>query len=227
MDRAARIRRRDEHCTLLCQEAGHVAADGAEALYDEPRAVERDPAERSGHLGGMAEPEARRPDLVQRDATERPRQADHSANLVANPGHALLVGAHVGGEDVVVDAAQRLRHGANQRFLAFPGEARIRPDDCLAAAVGQAGSGVLEGHGPRQAQAFLQAHVRRHAHAADGRSRRGVIDHQDACEAHRGLVNVDDPGRAKLVRKLEQVVHHAPLQRDQRTRSMMSSLTYS
>ena len=42
-----------EHAfAALGQEAGGMAADGAEALHRDPRAIEPDVAERLGHLGG-------------------------------------------------------------------------------------------------------------------------------------------------------------------------------
>ena len=68
----------------------------------------------------MAQPEAGRTELVERDAAECARQPDGAPDLVADPGHALLVGAHVGAEDVVLAIAQCARHRANELLADRP-----------------------------------------------------------------------------------------------------------
>jgi len=95
------------------------------------------------HLRGMAEAEAGGAELVERDAAELARQADRAADLVVHPGHARLVGAEVGAEDVVGGAAQCRREGTDQPLVSLAGNQPTGRDDDP----GVERKGLL-GHGP-------------------------------------------------------------------------------
>jgi hypothetical protein len=139
-----------------------------------------------------------------------PISSDGAADLVLDPGHAFLVGAHVGAEDVAGLAGQRRGEGAQQALLVCLGHLRVAEDHRLAAAVAEPRRRVLQGHGPGQAGALLERDVGRHAQAADGGPGGDVVDHQDAAQAEGGLLHVDDLGRAELVADLKDRTHGAP-----------------
>ncbi len=71
----------------------------------------------------------------------------------------------------------------------------------------QAGRGVLHGHGPGQAEAFLERDVRRHAQPADRRAGGDVVDHQDAAQADLRLGDMNHQRRSKIVGKGKHVGH--------------------
>ena len=159
------------------------------------------------HVDAGREPEAGRADLVERNAADGAGQTDGAAGLVLDPAHAELVRSHVGPGNVVGDIADGVGEGADELLLSLGRHARIAEDHRLAAAVRQAGGGVLPGHRAREPEAFLDRDIGRHAHAADRRTAGGVVDDDDRLQADAGPVNMDDPGRAELVGKSKHVFH--------------------
>ena len=155
----------------------------------------------------MAQAETGDADFIQRDTAELARQPHRAANFILDPGHADFVGAHVRTEDILLDFLQRAAESADQRFFLRPRHFRVADQYRFAAAVGQARGGALESHRARQPGTLLEGRVRRHAHAADRRSARDVIDHQDAFEANSGLVYVNYLQRPQVVGKFEHVLH--------------------
>ena len=53
----------------------------------------------------------------------------------------------------------------------------------------------------------LDGNVRRHADAADRRATGGIVDNNDRLQRKTGAVNVDDAGRAELIRKSKHIFH--------------------
>jgi hypothetical protein len=214
-----RVRRGDEHRPPLREEPRRVPSHRPEALHRHPRPLELDGAEALRDLPADRQPEAGGADLVQRDPPHLGGQADGAADLVLNPGHAPLVGAHVGARDVVGDLPETAGEGADQPLLLPGGHPRIAEDHGLAATVGEAGGRVLQRHGARKTECLFQAHVGGHAHPADRRPGRDVVDHQDRPEREGRLVQVDDLLRSQVVGETERVFHlRAPTARSRVTR---------
>ena len=71
-------------------------------------------------------------------------------------------------------------------LLVRRGAGRIGHDAGLASAVGQASGRILQGHGPGEARDSSARDVRSHAHAADGRPARHVVDDDHRLESPRG-----------------------------------------
>jgi hypothetical protein len=196
---------------MVAQEAGGVLAHGTEALDHHAGALELEIAVAHRDVGTIAEPPARGADLVQGNTAHFPRQTDDAVDLVLDPGHALLVRAHVRGQYVLLDVPKRAGQSAYDAFLLIRRHLGIAEDDYLAAAVGEAGGGVLHGHGPGQADALLGAHVRRHADSADGRTLGHVVDDQHRLETDGWLVDVENLRGAEVIGELEHVGHTAGL----------------
>ena len=97
--------------------------------------------------------------------------------------------------------------GPDQIFLLVFRHPMVREDHRLAAAVGQARRGVLERHGARQPEAFLQADVRRHAQAADRWARGDVVDDDDPLQAGRGFIDVENLRRPQAIGETKDVIH--------------------
>ncbi len=207
LDRAPRVRRRHDGAALLRQEARRVDAHRAEALDHHASPVEGDPDVGRGDLRRVPQAEARRAELVEGNPADLAGQAHGAADLVLHPGHAALVGAHVGPEDVVALAAQGVGESAHQLLLALARGGGIAVEHRLPAAVGESGRGVLHAHRTRQAEALVGAHVGRHAQAPDRRTGGDVVDHQGPTQADSGLVYVDDLGRAEIVGERECLLH--------------------
>ena len=184
-----------------------MPADGAEPLDDHARLLQREVAVPQRHLGGIEQAPAGGADLIEWDTSHLPRQGDHPPDLVLDPGHAFLVGAHVRGEDIVLLGAQGLGEGPDQHLLARLVHLWVAEEHGLAAAVGEPGRRVLEGHGAGEPEALLDAHVLGHTHPADGGPPGHVVHHQDAAQVDRGFVDVDDLGRAQVVGEDETVLH--------------------
>ncbi len=198
-DRALRVRRGDEDGSALREEARGVASHRAEALDRDPRPVERDAEMAGGHVSGAGEPEARRAELVERDPPQRRGQPDGAADLVVHPGHAGLVGAHVGAEHVVALVAERVREGANEPLLPVARHPRIAPQHRLPAPVTEARRRVLHRHRAREAEALVGRDIGRHAQAADRRAARHIVDDEDGLQAEPALLDMHDPGGAEIV----------------------------
>ena len=211
VDRAVGVRDRDQDCALLRQVAGRVLADRAEALHHQAGAFEFEVAVVQGHVDHVAQAETGGADFVQRDAADFARQADHAADLVPNPGHAFLVGTHVGGEDIGGLVAQRVRKRADQLLLLGFRHFRVAVEHQLAAAVGEPGCSVFIGHRARQAHAFFGADVGCHAHAADRRALGDVVDHEHGLEVHRRLVDMNDFQRAEFIGEFKDIFQLASL----------------
>ncbi len=96
-------------------------------------------------------------------------------------------------------AAQQLRQGADQLFLAGRGHFRVAVQHDLAAAVRQARGRILEGHRPRQPHAFLGGDVGGHAYTADRRTLGDIVDNQHRLQADRWFMDVYDLGRPECV----------------------------
>ena len=153
----------------------------------------------TGHLDSVQQAPAGCADFVKWDAADFPGQPHGAADLVPDPAHTLFVRPHVGSEDILLDLFQGTGEGAHQFFLLPAGHGGVAVEYRLAAAVWQVGGGILEGHGPCQAEAFLGAHIRRHAHPADGGPPGDIVHHQGAAQPDRGLVYFDYLEGAELV----------------------------
>ena len=206
--RAARIGGGNEARTLPGEEAGGVLAHGAEALDGNGGAVERGAREILRHLEGGDEAVARGADLVEGNAADLGRQARRAPGLVHDPGHAALVRPHVGPGDVIGDVGDRAGEGAHEALLLGERHLGVAEDHRLGAAVGQAGGGILEGHGAREAEGFLRGHVGRQPRPADGRAAGGVVHRDHGPQARRRAVDMDDPGGAEIVAEPETLIHH-------------------
>ena len=162
-----------------------------------------------GDLGRDGQAESGCADLVERDAADLARQSDRAADLVLDPGHGRLVGAHVRARECTPrDCGWRRRRRARAApcpDCGMDGSPKITD---LAPPCAQPCRRILQGHGARQADALLHAHVGGHARAADGRPGGRVVDHDDGLEADAGLVDVNDLLGAQLVCEPEHLLHH-------------------
>jgi hypothetical protein len=186
------VRGGDDSAPARGQEPGGVLPHGPEALDRDARPGQGDPSLRRGDFRRDRDPPAGGPDLVEGDAAQRARKTDGSVDLILDPGHASLVGTHVGTGYVVGERADRPCERPDQAFLVRGGSGGIGDDARLAAAVGQAGGRVLQGHGPREARDLLDRDVRGHAHAADGGPARHVVDDDHGLEPDAGLAQQHD-----------------------------------
>ena len=87
------------------------------------------------------------------------------------------------------------------------GHARFAEDDRFAAAVRQAGRGVLPSHGTGEPKAFLNRHIGRHSYAADSGPARSVVDHDDRSQLQARTIDVNDPRWPEGIGKTEWVFH--------------------
>ncbi len=206
-DRAVAVGGGDEAGAPVGEKPRGVPADRAEPLHRDARALELQAAELLRDLGGDGNAEPGRADLVERDAADLARQAHRAADLVLHPRHGRLVGAHVGAGDVLLQVGDGGGESAHQPLLLGGRHGGVAEDHGFGAAVGKAGRGVLEGHGAREAEALLGAHVRRHAGAADGRPRGRVVDDHDRLEPEARLPDVHDLLGAEPVGESEVLLH--------------------
>ncbi len=188
-----------------------VLADGTEALDRHPGALEIHPYLGPRHVDRRGEAEAGGADLVQRDAAELPRQAHRAADLVVDPAHRSLVGAHVGARNVVDEVGDRRREGADQLLLLPRVHLRVTVDHRFAAAMAEAGGGVLEGHRAGEAERLLGADVGRHADAADGRAAGDVVHRHHGPETDARAMDMQDLVRPQLVGEAKYVIHRTLL----------------
>ncbi len=148
---AAGVARADAGWRPICaRKRAACLPNGAEALDGDARAFQLEPDEAARHVDAGRHAEAGGADLVERNAADRGRQSDRASGFVAHPSHAELVGSHVGAGDVVGEVADGIGKGAHDPLLVGGRHVRIADDDRLAAAVRQAGGGVLPGHRARQ-----------------------------------------------------------------------------
>jgi hypothetical protein len=127
-----------------------------------------------------------------------------------DPAHADLVGAHIGPEDVVGDIGKRRRETADKTFLFRRRHLGVAEKDRFSAAMTQARSRVLQGHGTSQAKALLGRDVLGHTQPADGRPRGDIVDHQNTAQPDRRLLNVDYLRRPQIVAQRERIGHLGP-----------------
>ena len=120
-----------------------MLTDGSEALDGDASAVERHAKFGRCDFTGHGDAETRGADLVEWDAADRAGQAHGAPDLVLDPGHTLLVGAHVGTRDVLGEAADCMGERSDQLLLLFRAGGRVGADPRLSAAVRQTGRGVL------------------------------------------------------------------------------------
>ncbi len=146
--------------------------------------------------------------LIQGNAADLAGKTYRAADLVIHPGHALLIGAHVRAKDILVDIGKGARHGPDEFLLAGLVHFRIAEQDRFTAAVPQAGRRVFHGHGPRQAETFAGADVRRHAQAADGRPHGHIVHHQDGPQGDGRLMDMDDFCRTQFICVGEYLFHN-------------------
>ena len=109
---AAGIRRCDQYRAAFAKEAHGMLAYCTEALYCHTSAGKRETRVLQGNLRGVSQSPASRADLVQRDSSKFSWQSDGAPDLVVNPGHALLVSAHVRSDEVIVLVGQCAGKGA-------------------------------------------------------------------------------------------------------------------
>ena len=147
------------------------------------------------------------PDLVQGNSTDRTGQPDNPADLVFNTGHADLIGPHVRGKDILVRIPES--RGKSPEHLAFflLRHLRVPVHDDLSAPVGQVGSGIFQGHGPRQPETLLGTHIRRHPDPADGRPPGHIVHHKHCLQINRRFINVNDFKWPELISKSEHIFH--------------------
>jgi hypothetical protein len=199
VDRAPAVGGGDQPGATRGQESRRVLAHRAEAFDRHPRPGEGDPGLGRRDLGRDGDAPAGGADLVERDAAEHAREADGPIDLVLDPGHAALVGAHVGARNVFGERADRAREGADQALLVRRRPAGVGDDAGLAPAVWQAGRRVLHGHGPGEPGDLFERDVAGHAHPADGRSARDVVDDHDGLQPDPRVVDPHDLVRPELV----------------------------
>ena len=195
--RSLRVTHGDERHALLRQGARRRSTDTAEPLDGHRGSGQLHIAELHGDLGADRQAEAGRADLVQRNPAHYARQAGASSYLVSNPCHARLVRAHIGSGDVLRKIANGLREGAYEPLLIHL--LGLGDDSGFPPTVRQTGTRILEGHGTREPEDLFRRHVGRHAYAAQGRTAGDVVDDDDASQPDRGLVDMDDFVRTKLV----------------------------
>jgi len=56
----------------------------------------------------------------------------------------------------------------------------------------QSGSGILEGHGPGQTDAFFGADINGHTHTTNGRALGDIVDDQDGPQVNGRFVDMND-----------------------------------
>ena len=188
--RAARIAGADENRAFLGKVSGGVLADGAEALHHDARARELEANESPRGIDASRQSKPGGADLVERDAADRRRQADGSADLVLDPAHAQFIGSHIRPGHVVHLITDRIRESTDQLLLLYQGHARIAEDHRFAAAVSEARRCVLPCHCAGEAKALFGRNIGCHTHAADGGTTGGVIDDDDGAQVQRGAVDV-------------------------------------
>ncbi len=219
VDRPARVGDGDDDRAPLGEEAGGVPADGPVALDGHARAGEVDAGDLLDHLGGDRDAEPGGAELVERDPAEHGRQADGTPHLVVELGDVRLGQPHVGTGHVLDEVTDRAPEGPHDPLLVAGGQVRVGDDPGLRAAVGQAGRGVLERHGPREPGHLLDRHVRGHPHAADRGPGGDVVDDHTGLEAGARVVEVDDLRRSQLVAR------HLPLEAHGRPRPRSAPAT--
>ncbi len=106
VDRAPGICYTHQHGSLSREEASGVLAHGTEALDDDSSPVHIEVTVLKGNFCGVTEAPPRRPDLVEGDSTEVAGQPHHPTDLILHPGHALLIGAHVRSEYILLNFSQ-------------------------------------------------------------------------------------------------------------------------
>ena len=111
------VARRDKEGAFLGKKARRVFADSAEPLHGDPRSFQVEADKFACHIDAGGEAEARCADLIERNSAESAGQTDGSADFVLDPGHALLVRAHVRPGDVVGDIANGAGKGADHLLL--------------------------------------------------------------------------------------------------------------
>ena len=184
-----------------------VRADVAETLHDRGRmrAGDAEPIHRAEGEEGDAMPGRLAP-------SERAARADRFAGDdlgngdalihgigVHEPGHRLLVGAHVGRHhvDAGPDERDHLLHVAARKVLelAERQRARIDRDAALAAAIGQIRERAFPAHPDRQRGDLADVDVERKPRAALGRAQGQMVLHAIALK-HRGaaVVHMDRAG---------------------------------
>ena len=84
------------------------------ALNNDAGAFQIEIAEMARRIDADFEPKAGGADLIQGDAAEFSRQPHYPVNFIFNPGHALLICAHVRGEDIGLLVPQGAGQGPEQ-----------------------------------------------------------------------------------------------------------------
>jgi hypothetical protein len=185
-DRAARIAGGHKHRPFVSEEARRVLADGAEALDHDPRTVQGHLDVLPRHIDCADKTKTRGADFVERDAADLARQPDGPADLVLDPAHCQLVHSHVRTRDILGKIANGRSEGPNEPFLLGQRHLGVAKNHRFAAAMRQAGRGVLEGHRPRQSERFLGTDIGRHPNATDRRPAGDVVDHDHRLETAEG-----------------------------------------
>ncbi len=181
MDAPGHVRDADHHRSQLARRERRVAADVAESLHRHPGALVGDAA-----LGSCGRQKADQPatrGLAPRDRSAQGwRLAGHHrrfgvAHLLAvgvhDPGHHLLVGAHVGRRNVLVrsdevDDLGRVPPGDPLQLGARQGGG-IDSNPALGPAERDADNGALPGHQHRQGRHLTEVDVRGEADPTLGR----------------------------------------------------------
>ncbi len=184
--RAASVGGGDQHRAPLGEEARRVMADGAEALHRDPRALQSQrprlpPPPRPRRRGRSRWRRSRRAECRRSRAAGRRRGRSRRAPRPCSARRCPCRGRGCSRAD------RRWRgEGAHQRAPCRVGRhRRVGEDHRLAAAVRQAGGGVLQRHRAGESEALLERHVRRHAHAADRGAAGHVVDDHDGLQARR------------------------------------------
>ncbi len=191
---------RDDLGAGLMEQLGGDAADIAEALHDDARALDFQAQIARGLDADHEHAAAGRLAAAQR-AAQRDRLAGDDAGRraalvhrigVHHPRHHLFVGVDVRRRDVLVrsdDDVDFAGIAARHAFeLGARQLARVDADAALGAAVRHVDGRVLDRHPGRQRHHLGQRHVLVEAHAALARAARGVVLHAVALEVGDGAV---------------------------------------
>ena len=132
-----------------------------------------------------------------------------TARPISSFTHAMqaFVRPHVRAEDVVRLVPERMGERANEALLPYARHPRVAAQHRLAAAVGETGGRVLQGHRARETETLRGGDVRGHAQASDRRARTPRCRRRAPRPGRGRLVDMDDLGRAEAINSSEARVH--------------------
>ncbi|MGB5965145.1 MAG: hypothetical protein WBF77_04090 [Sulfurimonadaceae bacterium] len=129
-------------------------------------------------LGNMAKPPACCTDLIERNTADLAGEPYDAVDLVFDPGHALFIGTHIRGKDVLLNLSEALGKAAQQKFFLLFRHFRVAVDNDFSTAVRKACCGIFQGHGPCEPYTFTCRDIGCDADTSDGGTGGNVVDHQ-------------------------------------------------